>query len=52
MKKEGGIPMKDKVIHPTNKSRGGDVAKDSNSGAVQGPKPSMNNLTPFNRKKK
>jgi hypothetical protein len=39
----------DKVIHPMKKSGGGDVAKDSNSGAVKGPKPSMSNLTPFNR---
>jgi hypothetical protein len=42
---------RDKVIHPVNQSRGGDVAKDSNSGAVTGPKPAMTNLTPFNRKK-
>lgn len=43
---------KDKVIHPQSRSRGGDIAKDSNSGAVSGPKPSMSNLTAFNRSKK
>ena len=50
---KGGNKMagKDKVIHPVNKSAGGNVAKDSNIGKISGPKPAMNNLTPFNRKK-
>lgn len=39
-------------MHPVNKKSGGNIAKDSNSGAVKGPKPSMSNLTPFNREKK
>lgn len=39
----------DKVIHPVNRSASGNIAKDSNIGKVQGPKPAMTNLTPFNR---
>ena len=40
---------RDKVIHPVNKSAGGNVAQDSNIGKVRGPSPALNNLTPFNR---
>lgn len=41
---------KDKVIHPQNQSKGGDVAKSPNSmTGIQGPSPSMENLQPYNR---
>lgn len=44
---------KDKVMHPTNKSRAGGI-KQVKTGIVEGPvaKGSDNNLNPFNRGKK
>lgn len=43
---------KDKVMCPTNMSRGGNIAKPSNTGKFKGSSPSMNNLTPYNREGK
>lgn len=40
---------KDKVIHPTNMSKGGDVAKPTKSANIDGPTPTLANLTPYNR---
>ena len=40
---------KDKVLHPENVSRGGDVAKSTSSANVDSPTPTLANLQPFNR---
>ncbi len=41
---------KDKVMHPTNMSKGGNAAKPvGTSGVFKGPTPSMDNMQPFNK---
>lgn len=42
---------KDKVISPQNKSRSSGI-KSSKSSIIEGPTPSLSNLTPYNRKSK